>query len=88
MDDVAGITKNTILETLSLTPSASGEASNDENRVLPCMFCDFTEKFRLNSENKEILQHLYMKHRLVIADVQDVGDLVTYLEFWKKEFKG
>jgi hypothetical protein len=88
MDDVAGITNNTILESLSLNPVTSSASEKEENRLLPCMFCDYTEKFVLNTENKEILQHMFMEHRIVIADVQEVADLESYLEFWKKEFKG
>lgn len=88
MDESTNIACNTILETLSLNPTSPKFSGNSENVLLPCLFCDHAETKELNSENKAILQHLYMQHRLVIADVQDVHDLSEYLNFWKNEFKG
>lgn len=88
MDNVAGITENTILESLNFNPTTSSESLKEENRTLHCIFCDHTEKLDENSENKEVLQHMFMEHRIVIADIQDVADLQEYLDYWKKEFEG
>lgn len=88
MDEDTNIAKNTILEALSLNPTPINSSGNCENSLLSCMFCDHTEKQDFRNENKTILQHMYMEHRIVIADVKDVHDLKEYLKFWKNEFKG
>lgn len=88
MDENTNIACNTILETLSLNPTTSRNSENEVNVMLPCMFCEHEEVNEINSENKAILQHLFMQHRLVIADVHEVLDLSEYLKFWKNEFKG
>lgn len=87
MDEASNISKNTILESLSLTPALPESVKNEEIK-LPCMFCDYTENHQLNKENKAILKHMFNEHRLVIADVQEVSELSEYLKFWKKEFSG
>lgn len=51
-----------------------------------CMLCD--EIFLLPAAEKQMLTHLFMIHRLVIADVYDVADLVEYVKYWKIRFKG
>lgn len=88
MEANTNIAKNTILETLSLRPSTSETSKDDEILFLDCIFCDHAEKLEVNRENKAILQHMFMEHRLVISDVQEVLDLREYLRFWKSEFQG
>lgn len=88
MDENTNIACNTILESLSLNPKSSKSEQIEEKVLLRCIFCEHAEIKELNSENKAILQHLYMEHRLVIADVQEILDLSEYLNFWKNEFKG
>lgn len=88
MDENTNIAKNTILETLSLKPTHSKSAENEEISLLNCIFCDHSETNDLKAGNKTILQHMFRKHRLVIADVQDVSDLSSYLKYWKIEFTG
>ena len=85
MDSETNIAKNTILETLSLKQASEGQKENLKS-LFSCMFCDQTEEFK--HDNKAILQHMFMEHRTVIADVQEIRDMKEYLEFWKKEFKG
>lgn len=86
MDDTTNITKNHILESLSLNTSPETSTANEENLI--CCFCDHTEKNNKGTENKTILRHLYNEHRLVISDVQEISELQEYLKFWKNEFKG
>lgn len=86
MDQNTNITKNTILETLNLNPTATEEIVES---FLKCIFCEHAVlKSNVDSENKPILQHLYMEHRLVIADAHEVLDLGEYFRFWKNEFQG
>lgn len=51
-----------------------------------CMLCE--ENFTLPAEQQKLLTHLYMEHRLVISDVDQVAILTEYLRFWKQKFKG
>lgn len=88
METQTNITKNSILEPLNLNTLASTSDSNAETVSLNCIFCDHSEKHELNQENKAILQHMYHEHRLVIADIHEVADLVEYLRFWQNAFKG
>lgn len=86
MDENTNIAKNTILETLSLNPTSLKRTENEE--IIFCIFCGYTERNDLRAGNKIILQHMFREHRLVIADVQDVSDLAAYLKYWKHEFEG
>lgn len=51
-----------------------------------CILCD--EIFTLPAFEKQMLTHLFMVHRLVIADVYDIADLVEYMKYWKIRLKG
>lgn len=88
MDENTNIANNTILEALSLNPTSSNDDGNKEEILFCCMFCEHTEKANVGGENKAILQHIFMQHRVVIADVNDITELMEYLQFWKIEFKG
>ncbi|CRK89047.1 CLUMA_CG002481, isoform A [Clunio marinus] len=89
MEESSKIAKNAILEALNFNISSS-KSKRDivENKFFNCIFCEHVEQHQINSSNKAILKHLYMEHRLVIADVEDVFDLQEYLNYWKKEFTG
>lgn len=84
--DPSKIAKNSILESLNFNQIVS-EPSEKEKIQLICMLCEFSSENDW-SDNKEILQHMYYQHRLVIADVQNIANLREYLRFWKNEFKG
>jgi len=40
------------------------------------------------ADKDDCLAHLYLEHRLVIADVEDIALLEDYLQYWEKEFQG
>lgn len=42
-----------------------------------CLLCDL--KFILPTNDKQFLQHLFEKHRLVIGDVEKISSLQRYL---------
>jgi len=42
----------------------------------------------INADKDDCLAHLYLEHRLVIADVEDIALLEDYLQYWEKEFQG
>lgn len=50
------------------------------------MFCDNVYNFREDAARDHYLAHLYMVHRLVIADVQEVSCLASYSRFWRQQF--
>lgn len=54
--------------------------------LIPCLFCDLSLVFPAAKD--EYLAHLFMEHRLVIGDVQDIKLLPEYLKSWKKVFDG
>lgn len=88
MDENTNIANNTILETLNLSSTPAKTSKKEELDILHCIFCDHSVENDFKTDNKAILQHMFIKHRVVIADVHDVSDLVSYLKFWKVEFKG
>lgn len=53
---------------------------------IQCFFC---EKFyEFPKEKDDYLAHLFMGHRLVISDIAELKDIVTYIKFWLPLFKG
>uniref|UniRef100_A0A1B0ADE3 C2H2-type domain-containing protein n=1 Tax=Glossina pallidipes TaxID=7398 RepID=A0A1B0ADE3_GLOPL len=56
-----------------------------QSQPVSCLKCDIIFSFPLGKE--DYLGHLFLSHRLVIADVEEVALLEEYLEFWQKEFK-
>lgn len=59
---------------------------SDEPQDCMCVLCE--DKFVLPEEEKSFLTHLFMKHRLVIADVNQIPDIIAYLRYWRMRFKG
>ncbi|XP_055597442.1 zinc finger protein 277 [Uranotaenia lowii] len=57
----------------------------DESAV-PCMFCENIYDFRENGIRDQYLAHLYLVHRLVVADVTEIDCLASYAKFWKEKF--
>ncbi|XP_031637808.1 zinc finger protein 277 [Contarinia nasturtii] len=53
---------------------------------LPCLFCN--KLFTLYTEKSEYLTHLYLEHRLIIGDEDDVAILHDYLTYWREVFVG
>ncbi|XP_059048721.1 zinc finger protein 277 [Achroia grisella] len=58
---------------------------SDERTESRCVLCD--EIFILPTFEKQLLTHLFMEHRLVIADVNQIADLNGYLQYWRHRFK-
>lgn len=58
----------------------------EEPELIPCLFCDLSLVFPAAKD--EYLAHLFMEHRLVIADVEDIKLLPEYLKCWQKSFNG
>lgn len=59
---------------------------SDETSECFCVLCD--EIFILPAAEKQMLTHFFMEHRLVIADVNQISDLKSYIKYWRLRFKG
>ncbi|XP_076877746.1 zinc finger protein 277 [Brachyhypopomus gauderio] len=51
--------------------------------LLPCALCSNTHPL---SDRDQLLKHLLLEHKLVIADVKLVADFSKYMLYWKKRF--
>lgn len=51
-----------------------------------CLFCDSVYTFY--SQKDDYLAHLYLEHRLIIGDEEDVAILHEYLIYWREKFEG
>ncbi|XP_028173320.1 zinc finger protein 277 [Ostrinia furnacalis] len=58
---------------------------SEEPEECLCVLCD--EKFSLPTAEKQLLTHLFMKHRLVVSDVNKIADLGAYMKYWRLRFK-
>ncbi|XP_065077896.1 zinc finger protein 277 [Ochlerotatus camptorhynchus] len=58
-----------------------------DDTSVDCMFCDNVYNFRQGDARDQYLAHLYMIHRLVIADIGQVECLASYSRFWKEQFR-
>lgn len=56
------------------------------NTAIKCLKCD--KVYIFPGDRDDCLAHLYLEHRLVIADVEDIALLEDYLQYWEKEFQG
>lgn len=79
------ITKNEILPGLTFEQKSSTKCEVDENSPVICVKCEKTFKFPKGQD--DYLAHLFLAHRLVIADVSEVALLEEYLKYWRKEFE-
>lgn len=59
---------------------------SNESEECFCVLCD--EKYTLPASEKQLLTHLFMEHRLVIGDVNQIADFNGYLRYWRLRFKG
>lgn len=65
-----------ILEPLSLPESPGGISAEEESPSVPCLFC---EEYYPISEQNQILKHMIIKHKLIIADVKLIADFRRYV---------
>ncbi|XP_021369204.1 zinc finger protein 277-like [Mizuhopecten yessoensis] len=87
----AGISEQPVLESLNLLTLDNSEEDCGNKSSLSalytcvCALCD--EKFDIKDGNNDLLRHLLLSHKLVIAEVHYVADLKRYLVYWKRRFK-
>lgn len=88
--DAASSTLSTVIGPLNFSKDDGSDPpatclANDSS--VQCMFCDNVYNFRIGDARDQYLAHLYMIHRLVIADVGDIECLASYSQFWKEKFR-
>lgn len=79
--------ENEILPALSFSQnSTNSNLHSTEPANIQCLQCNCVYQFPADKD--DYLAHLFLEHRLVIADVEDIPLLEDYLIFWLKEFTG
>lgn len=92
MSDNEKESKSQIIGPLNFTKEASATefiptVSHTKTETdVQCLFCDIVYKFYLQKD--DYLAHLYMEHRLIIGDEEDVAILHEYLIYWREKFDG
>lgn len=68
--------------------SATQTAQSIINPVvdLPCLLCD--QVYTFYARKDDYLSHLYLEHRLIIGDEEDVAIFHEYLIFWRNRIDG
>ncbi|KAI5105428.1 zinc finger protein 277 [Silurus meridionalis] len=58
-------------------------SSTDDGCPVCCVLCPHTAPL---SDKDQLLKHLLLEHKLVIADIKLVADFPKYMLYWKKRF--
>lgn len=74
---------SSILGPLNLKNSSE---KSDTTKNINCLICNKIWSFP--SEKDDYLAHLYLHHRIVIGDVEEVAILEDYLIYWTNRIKG
>ncbi|XP_053572696.1 zinc finger protein 277 [Bombina bombina] len=75
---------DSILEALSLPESPKAASClSQSSPYVPCIFC---AQFYLEESQNDLLKHMIIEHKLVIADVRLIANLRRYVFYWKKRF--
>ncbi|XP_002062718.2 zinc finger protein 277 [Drosophila willistoni] len=80
MDSVPGGSSS-----LEATASEQSHLKPSGNTAIKCLKCE--KVYIFPADRDDCLAHLYLEHRLVIADVEDIAMLEEYLQFWEKQFQ-
>lgn len=67
-------------------PQSSKLVKLNEIVDVQCLFCD--AQYQFNKDVDAYLAHLFLAHRFVIGDVQQISILVDYLCHWRQKFQG
>lgn len=84
-DTIEAVAGTTIAVTTN-EPSNSRSVDNQKSIDVRCLLCD--ETYQFYQAKDDYLAHLFLKHRLVIADEEQVAIFDEYLLFWREKFNG
>lgn len=76
--------KSSILPVLTFQQTSATENKTEPVNIL-CLKCE--KNFQFPQFQDDYLAHLFLAHRLVIADVCEIPLLEEYLKYWKVEFE-
>lgn len=64
-----------------------GQESNtsSSSKDIQCLKCESVYQFPIGKD--DYLAHLFLSHRLIISDVEEIPLLEDYLKFWIEAFK-
>ncbi|BFZ10310.1 hypothetical protein BsWGS_13349 [Bradybaena similaris] len=78
-----------VLETLTFSANKLAQNTGNEDsepvayiEICVCPLCDRA----YTSDSKDVLAHLVLMHKFVIADVKFIANLPAYLRYWKTRF--
>lgn len=82
---------STIIGPLNFTPDPtatilSAPSISKKTINVQCLLCD--KLYTFYAEKDDYLAHLYLEHRLVIADEEQVAIFDEYLTYWRERFAG
>lgn len=83
MGDIKTI--STIVGPLNFSES-SNESSRVQEKEITCLSC--SKIFTFPDEKDLYLAHLFLTHKIVISDEQQIAFLDEYLIFWRNKFQG
>lgn len=61
---------------------------NIQAESIKCMLCDQNYLHQNDTQNNHYLSHLLIDHKLVISDVNSIGDFKSYTKYWSERLKG
>ncbi len=76
---------STIVGPLNFTESST-QSYRVEEKEIACLSC--SKLFSFPSERDLYLAHLFLTHKIVISDEQQIALLDEYLTHWHKRFQG
>jgi len=65
-------------------PEKESSPFMDKDRIIICLLCE--EKFEYPRQKDEFLVHLTCEHRFIIANVETISDLPSYIAYWRNKF--
>ncbi|EDW00617.1 zinc finger protein 277 [Drosophila grimshawi] len=80
--EAAGIAGDSVA---TVVPKDAQVLKPTRNTAIKCLKCD--KVYIFPGDRDDCLAHLYLEHRLVIADVDEIAVLEDYLQYWEKEFQ-
>lgn len=84
---IADKSATTIVGPLNLHSSPASHCRINRTDIeVPCLFC--CRPFTFAQDKDNYLAHLFLQHKFVIADVQQVAILDEYLLHWHAKFQG
>lgn len=78
-------TISTIVGPLNFSES-SKKSSRDQEKDVVCLSC--SKIFPFPTEKDLYLAHLFLTHKIVISDEQQIAFLDEYLAYWRQKFQG